>query len=186
MSRSTKSKPPCSIAVELLKQACAEFRKEPLARAELWIYLYLVIDGTSNGWDQIPEDDEIAENCNLTSKTVKAALRTLTDRGLIQFNGLVPSKEEIHKRAIDKFNVVDMDTAKATGYKPVTYGYRDHERHLFNALLVQNFGAPVVVVKYSLNEEEVMELWRHESQLARYSQAEEVALGCVLKLGGRR
>lgn len=114
---------------------------------------------------------------------VRDALKELSDRGLIMFGALVPSKTTVHERALEQFQIVDPEHAKKNGYKPVTYSYHEHERHLLNALLVQNFGQPVVVVQYDLKDGPVMELWRHKDSLARYNQAKAVSLGCSIKGG---
>ena len=174
---SSKNKTPSSVAVDLLKNVCDEYRREPMRRGELWLYLCLIVDGTSKGWSEIDTEEELAKTTGLSEFTVKDLIKGLTKRGLIKLGALIPTKDKIHERALEFFHVVYPEFAKKNGYKPVTYGYRDHERDLLNALLVQNFGQPVVVVAYDLKEDSVMELWRHKDSLARYSQADEVALG---------
>ena len=174
---------PEAVTVDLLRKICAEHKEAPLSRAELYVYLCLLIEAHTRGYGTIRSASELTKVTGLHEVTVRRALNELADRGLLIMDCLIPDKKTVHERAIEYFPVMTREEAKDNGFVSVTYGYKDNERHLFNALLVQNLGQPVVVVEYERKTGRIMELWRHKDNLHRYNQNDEVALGAGIKLG---
>jgi len=174
---------PGAVTVDLLRKLCAAHKEESLTRADLYVYLCLVIEAHTRGYGRIRSAAELTKVTGLHEVTVRKSLNELAGRGLLMMDCLIPDKQTIHERAIEYFDVVTPEEAKDKGYVSITYGYKDNERHLLDALLVQNLGQPVVVVEYERKTGRIMELWRHKDNLHRYNQNDEVALGASIKLG---
>ena len=165
------------IAVELLWKLRDQKLRKKVSAEDTWLYLCLVLDGTRRGWSSTRHTSALSLFAGMKPHRIKASLKKLEDAGLLKFGVLIPTPKMIHERAMDSFEVVSREYAKKNGYKPVTYAYKEHEMNLFNALLVQNFNEPVLVVEYESKGKRMLELWRHNDSIARYSQAEEVLLG---------
>ena len=160
------------VAVRLLEAALKSHRKKPWAPSEVLLYLQLVVDAIGRGWGKVPSIKRIAERTAYTPATVRKALAGIKARGFLPYDHLIADQSVIEANAADHFERMTPENAKAAGYKAITYSYAEDELHLLNSLLAGNFNQPVVIVEFERKGQPLLELWRHEDAIAKWTQKE--------------
>jgi hypothetical protein len=160
------------VACRLLEAALLSHRKRPWKPTELAVYVSLVVDAIPRGWGRIPKSTKIAERTGYAAGHVTKCLAGIKARGFLPYDHIIADQQVIEDNAAQHFERMTPENAKAAGYKPITYSYREEERHLLNSLLAGNFNQPVVIVEFERNGEPLLELWRHEDAIAKWTQKE--------------
>lgn len=160
------------VAIRLLEAALSAHRRDAWKPSELIVYFSLVTHAIGRGWGKIPNAGKVADRCGCTPATARRAVGGIKARGFLPYGHLIANQETIEKHAAERFERLTPTAAKAAGYKPITYAYQEEERHLLNSLLVGNFDQPVVIVEFERGGKPLLELWRHQDAIAKWTQAE--------------